>query len=119
MKYQDYEGPAQGLIQKKLKEIEDGEQVRILLAAESGSRAWGIASPDSDYDVRFVYVRPEEYYLGLEEKKDYIDWALDETLDINGWDLTKVLRHFHKSNATIYEWANSPWYIRYLPSGMK
>ena len=68
MKYQDYEGPAQGLIQKKLKEIEDGEQVRILLAAESGSRAWGIASPDSDYDVRFVYVRPEEYYLGLEEK---------------------------------------------------
>ncbi len=108
MQYHDYEGPARGLIQKKLKEIEDREKVRILLAVESGSRAWGIASPDSDYDVRFVYVRPEEYYLRLEEKKDFIDWALDETLDINGWDLSKVLRHFHKSNATLYEWFNSP-----------
>lgn len=99
------------LINQKLDEIEKREQVKILHAVESGSRAWGFASPDSDFDVRFVYIRPIEYYLGLEEKKDFIDWELNETLDINGWDLSKALRHFHKSNATLFEWSNSP--VRY------
>lgn len=95
-------------IREKLKEIEEKENVRILHAVESGSRAWGFASPDSDYDVRFIYVRPMEYYLGLQAKKDVLDWELNETLDINGWDLCKVLQHFHKSNAVMYEWADSP-----------
>lgn len=108
MKYKEYEGRIEELIQMKLKEIEEKENVKVLHAIESGSRAWGFASPDSDYDVRFIYVRPMEYYLGLEEKKDFIDWELDETLDINGWDLSKALQHFHKSNATLYEWSNSP-----------
>lgn len=108
MKYKEFEGTIEELIQLKLKEIEEKEHVKILHAIESGSRAWGFASPDSDYDVRFIYVRPMEHYLRLEDTKDFIDWELDETLDMNGWDLSKTLQHFHKSNATLYEWSNSP-----------
>lgn len=95
-------------IQEKLREIEEREQVTILRAVESGSRAWGIASPDSDYDVRFVYVRNMETYLRLEPVRDVIEWQLDEVLDINGWDLKKVLVQFQRGNATLFEWANSP-----------
>ncbi|URZ00354.1 nucleotidyltransferase domain-containing protein [Clostridium felsineum] len=108
MKYKDFEGTIEELINFKLDEIEKQENVKILHAVEFGSRAWGFASPDSDYDVRFIYVRPKEYYLKLEDTKDIIDWELDETLDINGWDLNKALKLFHKSNATLFEWANSP-----------
>lgn len=96
------------IISDKLNEIEEKEQVRILHAVESGSRAWGFASPDSDYDVRFVYVRKKESYLSLNRDRDVIEWQLDETLDINGWDLDKALKLFHRSNATLFEWANSP-----------
>ncbi len=95
-------------IQEKLTEIEQRENVKILLAVESGSRAWGFASPDSDYDVRFIYVRPLEEYLRLNETKDFIEWQLDEILDINGWDLKKALVQFRKGNATLFEWSNSP-----------
>lgn len=99
----------------RLARIEQEENVKILCAVESGSRAWGFASPDSDYDVRFVYIRPAREYLCLEEKKDFIDWELNETLDINGWDLPKLLRHVHKSNAAIYEWENSPIVYHAVP----
>ncbi len=95
-------------ISDKLKEIEEKEGVRVLHAIESGSRAWGFASPDSDYDVRFVYVRKKEDYLRLDEPKDTIDWQLDEVLDINGWDLKKALKQFAKGNATLFEWSGSP-----------
>ena len=95
-------------IVEKLKEIEQKENVKILYAVESGSRAWGVASPDSDYDVRFIYVRKMEDYLRLDDLKDIIEWQLDEVLDINGWDLKKALQHFHKGNATLFEWCNSP-----------
>lgn len=95
-------------INVKLDEIERTEGVRILHAVESGSRAWGFASPDSDYDVRFIYVRPEEDYLRLDEPRDVIEWQLDEVLDINGWDLKKALRQFSKGNATLFEWSGSP-----------
>lgn len=95
-------------IEQKLLEIETKEQVRVLHAVESGSRAWGFASPDSDYDVRFIYVRRKEDYLMLNEAKDVIEWQLDEVLDINGWDLKKVLKQFHRGNATLFEWSNSP-----------
>ena len=95
-------------ILKKLEEIEREQQVRILLAVESGSRAWGFASPDSDYDVRFIYVRPREAYLKLEEVRDVIELPIDEKLDINGWDLQKTLRLLHKSNPTLFEWFSSP-----------
>lgn len=96
------------LIQEKLREIEQQEQVTILHCVESGSRAWGFASPDSDYDVRFIYVRPLKEYLRLEKTRDVIEWQLDESLDINGWDLQKALRLLYKSNPTLFEWSNSP-----------
>ncbi len=95
-------------IREKLREIEERENVTILLAIESGSRAWGFASPDSDYDVRFIYMRPMEEYLRLDSPKDTIEWQLDEILDINGWDLRKALIQFKKGNATLFEWSNSP-----------
>ena len=102
-------------IQEKLDEIERTEGVRILHVVESGSRAWGFASPDSDYDVRFVYVRPFEDYLSLDELRDTIEWQLDEVLDINGWDLKKALRQFARGNATLFEWSGSPVVYRTTP----
>lgn len=96
------------IIQSKLKEIEEKEAVKILHCVESGSRAWGFASPDSDYDVRFIYVRPKEFYLRLDKTRDVIQWQLDDTLDINGWDLSKALTLLHKSNPTLFEWNASP-----------
>ncbi len=96
------------IIEEKLREIEERENVTILYACESGSRAWDFASPDSDYDVRFVYVRKCEDYLRLDPVRDVIEWQLDETLDINGWDLQKMLRLLMRSNPTIFEWARSP-----------
>lgn len=95
-------------ISDKLTQLEEKEKVKVLYAVESGSRAWGVESPDSDYDVRFVYVRQPEDYLCLEPKKDVIEWQLDEVLDMNGWDLRKTLIQFHRGNATLFEWANSP-----------
>lgn len=96
------------IIPQKLAEIEQKENVRILHCVESGSRAWGFASPDSDFDVRFVYVRPREFYLRLDKTRDVIEWQLDDTLDINGWDLQKALTLLHKSNPTVFEWDRSP-----------
>lgn len=119
MKYKEYTGSIEELVGRKLKEIEERENIRVLHAAESGSRAWGIASPDSDYDVRFVYVRPMDFYLKLQDKKDFIDWELNQVLDINGWDITKALQHFYKSNATLYEWGNSPIIYKTTPQWEK
>ena len=96
------------LIKSKLKEIEEKENIKILHCVESGSRAWGFASPDSDYDVRFIYVRPKEFYLRLDKTRDVIEWQLDGTLDINGWDISKALSLLYKSNPTLFEWMNSP-----------
>lgn len=93
----------QRLIVDKLHEIEAEEGVRILLAVESGSRAWGFASPDSDYDVRFLYVRRAEDYLRLDAVRDVIERPIDDELDINGWDLQKALRLLYKSNPTLFE----------------
>ncbi len=80
----------------KLKEIEEKENINVILAVEAGSRAWGFASKDSDYDVRFVYVRKLEDYLKLEKTKDIIEWQLDDTLDINGWDIKKALQLMYR-----------------------
>lgn len=96
------------IIQEKLKEIEKQEDVKIILAVESGSRAWGFESKNSDYDVRFLYVRKPESYLKLEEVRDVIEWQLDDVLDINGWDIQKALRLLYKSNPTLFEWCASP-----------
>lgn len=96
------------LIKSKLEEIEKRENIKILHCVESGSRAWGFASPDSDYDVRFIYVRPKEFYLRLDKTRDVIEWQLDDTLDINGWDISKALSLLYKSNPTLFEWNSSP-----------
>ncbi len=95
-------------IKEQLRRIEDAENIKILLAVESGSRAWGFASPDSDYDVRFVYIRSLEDYLRLDATRDVIELPIDDVLDINGWDLQKTLRLLHKSNPTLFEWFSSP-----------
>ena len=95
-------------ILEELQKIEQIHNVKIIMAIESGSRAWGFASPDSDYDVRFIYVRKKEDYLKLEGMRDVIEWKLDEVLDINGWDIRKALQLLHKSNPTIFEWCASP-----------
>ena len=95
-------------ILQKLAELEKRENIKVLHAVESGSRAWGFASPDSDFDVRFIYLREPAFYLRLEKTRDVIEWMLDETFDINGWDLQKMLRLLHSSNPTLFEWASSP-----------
>lgn len=96
------------LVPKKLQEIEKEYNVTILLAVESGSRAWGFASPDSDFDVRFIYKRPKNEYLKLNTNRDVIELPVDDTWDVNGWDLDKTLKLLFKSNPTLFEWINSP-----------
>jgi len=104
-------------IVKALKRIESEKNCRILFAVESGSRAWGFASPDSDYDVRAVYVKPVDWYLQLNEpSSDTISAMLPDDLDVVAWDLKKFLQHLNKSNASIFEWLGSP--IVYADSGL-
>ncbi len=95
-------------IEARLEAIAAEEDVRILLAVESGSRAWGFHSPDSDYDVRFVYARPKAWHYRLEKKRDVIEHPVDAVLDISGWELAKALRLALGSNAVIAEWLQSP-----------
>lgn len=95
-------------IKEELNKIEAAEGVRIIWSAESGSRAWGFASPDSDYDVRFIYVRNKVDYLRLDKVRDVIEWRLDDVLDISGWDIRKALELLYKSNPTLFEWCASP-----------
>ena len=102
-------------IKEKLSQIEQRENIRILYACESGSRAWGFASPDSDYDVRFIFVRPVEDYLRVKEMPDFIDAELNEIYDINGWDLKKFFKQLYKSNPVLFEWANSPIVYKTTP----
>ena len=95
-------------ILEKLKQIEVEKGVEILLAVESGSRAWGFASPDSDYDIRFIYKHDADYYLSLWDKPDVIEFMTEDDLDGSGWDLRKVLKLLAKSNASLLEWLYSP-----------
>lgn len=106
-----------GKIIEALKQLETEHDCRILFAVESGSRAWGFSSPDSDYDVRAVYVKPLEWYLGLAERKtDTWNATLPGDLDISAWDLRKALQHLLKSNASFMEWLGSP--IVYFDDGL-
>lgn len=98
-------------IEARLRAIEREHGVRLLLAVESGSRAWGFPSPDSDYDVRFVYVRPRDWYLRLRPGRDVIETPIEDEIDLNGWDVRKALDLLLRSNAVISEWIESP--IRY------
>ena len=93
---------------RELKRIEQEYGVRVLLAVESGSRAWGFASPDSDYDVRFIYAHPKDWYISVMEERDVIEEMLPGDLDVSGWDLRKALRLFAKCNLALNEWIGSP-----------
>lgn len=97
-------------IRSRLRRAEAEHGVKVVLAVESGSRAWGFASPNSDYDARFIYVHPRAWYLSvdLEEKRDVIEYPIVDDLDVNGWDLRKALRLFGKSNPGFVEWIQSP-----------
>lgn len=102
----------------RLRNAEAEHGVRILFAVESGSRAWGFASPNSDYDVRFIYMREPEWYqaVDLEERRDVIEYPIVDDIDLNGWDVRKALRLFWKSNPAFVEWIQSP--ITYIEQSM-
>ncbi|HMM38391.1 MAG TPA: nucleotidyltransferase domain-containing protein [Desulfovibrio sp.] len=97
-------------IRRRLAEIEAKEDVRILYACESGSRAWGFASRDSDWDVRFIYAHRNDWYLSIdvEKKRDVIELPISDDLDVNGWDVRKALWLYRKSNPPLLEWIDSP-----------
>lgn len=99
-------------IVERLHAIESSHNVRVLYAIESGSRAWGFASPNSDWDVRFIYVHPEDWYLTVHEQRDVIEIPIDGDLDISGWEIRKSLRLLRKGNPVLFEWLKSP--ILYL-----
>ena len=93
----------------KLKSIENQNQIKILYACESGSRAWGFASPDSDFDIRFIYLNRLSQYLTIGEFKDTLNFPIGaDLLDVSGWDVKKAFQLLAKSNAVLYEWFNSP-----------
>ena len=93
---------------QKLNQIAREKNVKILYAVESGSRAWGFASPDSDYDIRFIYQHEKEHYLSLWEKPDTIEFMTQDDLDGSGWDLRKAMILLAKSNTALLEWIYSP-----------
>ena len=105
-------------IREKLFDIEKKHNIRILLAVESGSRAWGFPSKNSDYDVRFIYVRQKNNYISVKNYRDVLEVDIEYTknlkapLDLNGWDIRKTLQLALKSNAVLFEWLQSP--IRYV-----
>lgn len=93
---------------RQLEEVERRYDVRVLFACESGSRGWGFASPDSDYDVRFLYVHPPEWYLRVEPQRDVIELPIDDELDVCGWEWRKALGLLKGANPTLIEWLDSP-----------
>ena len=107
-----FSAPVVAAIDARLSSVEAEHEVRIALAIESGSRAWGFPSPDSDYDCRFVFIRPVEQYLSPWVRRDVIETPLDAVLDVNGWDLGKALKLLLKGNAVIIEWLRSPLVYR-------
>lgn len=103
-----YNVPRGDEIIERLHAIERSHNVRVLYAIESGSRAWGFASPNSDWDVRFLYVHPEDWYLTVHEQRDVIEIPIDGDLDISGWEVRKSLRLLRKGNPVLFEWLKSP-----------
>lgn len=93
-------------VQARLQAVR-AERTRVLFAIESGSRAWGFPSPDSDYDCRFVYVRPPSQHFVLEQARDVIEFPIEGDIDVGGWDLRKALLLALGGNAVVVEWANS------------
>jgi len=100
-------------VDRRLQAIESDNGVRILFAIESGSRAWGFPSPDSDYDVRFVYLHEPTWYLAIERRRDVIELPIEGDYDIGGWDLKKALHLLIKPNPVLLEWMASPIVYRH------
>jgi predicted nucleotidyltransferase len=105
----------QQMIIDKLASVEKEHKIKILFSCESGSRGWEFPSPDSDYDVRFIYVRPYRYYLSVMEREDDLNFDISGDLDMYGWDIRKVLQLLRKSNVTPFEWLQSPIIYRQEP----
>ena len=103
------------LVPRKLQQLEKEYGIRVLYAAESGSRAWGTHSEQSDFDVRFIYIRPWEEYLRLDPTRDVLEFPIEDGWDMCGWDLSKTLQLLHNANSQIYEWFHSP--VVYVDSG--
>lgn len=95
-------------IKKELERLESELEIKILYAVESGSRAWGFPSINSDWDVRFIYIHNRDWYLSIDEKKDSYVKILPNDIDLSGWELKKTLKLFRKSNPPFIEWLNSP-----------
>jgi len=102
-------------VRHALARVESEQNVRVLFACESGSRAWGFASRDSDYDVRFIYVHRRDWYLSIEDRRDVIEQPIADDLDVSGWELRKALRLLRKSNPPLLEWLKSPVVYRHDP----
>lgn len=105
-------------ILRRLRAAEVEHEMTVLYACESGSRAWGFESPDSDYDVRFIYARPQEWYLSynVETLPDVIEYPIVDEIDCSGWDVRKALYLFTRTNGALLEWLKSPvQYIEYGP----
>jgi predicted nucleotidyltransferase len=103
-------------VRDTLARLETEQNIRVLFACESGSRAWGFASRDSDYDVRFLYVHQRDWYLSVEDRCDVVELPLAEDLDVSGWELRKALRLLRKSNPPLLEWLRSPVVYQYDPA---
>lgn len=93
---------------EKLNQIASQQSLHWLHVAESGSRAWGFASPDSDYDVRAIYICPSDVYLSIQAQKDTFEYIENQWFDVGGWDIRKALNLLRKSNAVLLEWLSSP-----------
>ncbi len=106
------------VILKRLAELEAEESISILFACESGSRAWGFASADSDWDVRFIYARRPEWYLSVRPGRDVIELPLVDDMDYGGWDIRKALWLLRKSNPALLEWLVSPIIYRENPEAL-
>jgi predicted nucleotidyltransferase len=102
-------------VRAALARVESDQGVRVLFACESGSRAWGFASGDSDYDVRFLYVHDRDWYLSVQDRRDVIELPIAQDLDVSGWELRKALRLLRKSNPPLLEWLKSPVVYQFDP----
>ena len=102
----------QDIVLHRLGEIEEEHNVQIMYAIESGSRAWGFESEDSDYDVRFIYKHKVDWYLSILPKRDVIEYPIVDEMDYSGWDLRKSFFLANKSNPVLFEWMNSPLVYR-------
>jgi predicted nucleotidyltransferase len=100
--------PVHARIQTAITQLEARHGIRILYACESGSRAWGFPSPDSDYDVRFIYAHSAAWYLTLDDGPDMLSFPVDDELDLGGWELRKTLKLLRGANAALFEWLQSP-----------